>query len=345
MPKKRIIVGTALLVLMVIAVAFWWRDSQPQADAQFLVLYGNVDIREVELAINGSERIAHMLVQEGAHVAKGELLAVLDTQRLEAQVTHAEAQLAGQQAVVDRLLAGSRPEEISQAENQLIATQALEHDAGTTLERLTKLLKQKQVSPEEVDHAVAKFEAARAQRKAAVDNLALMKQGPRIEDITAAQAALKAYQAQLFLARHNLEDASLYATADGIIRDRILEPGDMASPQRPLYTLALTDPLWVRSYVAGPDLGRVRPGMRAEVSTDSFPDKTYQGWIGYISPTAEFTPKSVETKEVRTQLVYQLRVFVCDAQGELRLGMPVTVQIRLDQKNEALSSEPCDALK
>jgi len=348
MLKKKIIVVIALLSIAVVAFTLWSRNDEQQGDSLTLKLYGNVDIREVELAINGSERIARMLVQEGAQVSKGELLAVLETQRLEALVAQAEAQLAGQQAVVDRLLAGSLPEEISKAENELIAAQALEHDALITQQRLSKLLKQELVSPEDVDHAVATFEATRARRKAAVDILSLVRQGPRVEDIAAAQAALKAYQAQLSLAQHNLEDASLYASADGIIRDRILEPGDMASPQRPLYTLALTDPVWVRSYVSGPDLGRVRPGMKAEVSTDSFPDKKYQAWIGYISPTAEFTPKSVETQEVRTQLVYQMRVFVCNPQGELRLGMPAVVYISMDQnsrdkKNEVMNGEPCDA--
>lgn len=133
------------------------------------------------------------------------------------------------------------------------------------------------------------------------------------------------------MARKALADASLYAPDNAIIQERILEPGDMASPQRPVYTLALTDPLWVRAYVQGPDLGKLKPGMRAEVSTDSYPGKRYRAWVGYISPTAEFTPKSVETTEVRSSLVYQVRIFVCSPQNELRLGMPATVTIPLGQ--------------
>ena len=115
------------------------------------------------------------------------------------------------------------------------------------------------------------------------------------------------------------------------IRDRLLEPGDMVSPQTPVLTLALTDPVWVRAYASEVYLGRLAPGMSAEVSTDSYPDKTYPGWIGFISPTAEFTPKTVETPELRTRLVYQVRVHVCNPQDELRLGMPTTVSIPLDQ--------------
>jgi HlyD family secretion protein len=133
------------------------------------------------------------------------------------------------------------------------------------------------------------------------------------------------------LAREVLKDTELYAPTDGIIRNRILELGDMATPQTPVFTLALTNPVWVRAYAPETALGKLAPGMSADVSTDSYPDKTYRGWIGFISPTAEFTPKNVETPELRTRLVYQVRIYVCNPQDELRLGMPATVSIPLDQ--------------
>ena len=126
-----------------------------------------------------------------------------------------------------------------------------------------------------------------------------------------------------------------------MIQNRILEPGDMASPQRPVYSLALTDPIWVRTYVGETDLGKLRPGMSAQVSTDSYPGKTYRAWIGYISPTAEFTPKAVETTRVRTDLVYQVRVYVCNPQDELRLGMPATVTIALNGADTGAADTRC----
>jgi HlyD family secretion protein len=138
-------------------------------------------------------------------------------------------------------------------------------------------------------------------------------------------------EAALRLAERELADTKLYAPARGVIQDRILEPGDMAFPQTPVYTLALTDPIWVRAYVSEPDMGKIAPGMSATVHTDSFPDKQYPGWVGFISPTAEFTPKQVETTELRSKLVYQVRVYVCNPQNELRLGMPVTVTVPLRQ--------------
>jgi HlyD family secretion protein len=155
--------------------------------------------------------------------------------------------------------------------------------------------------------------------------------GPRKEDIAAAEAQLRSYQASLDLARQRLTDTRLYAPAEGIIRDRILEPGDMTFPQTPVYTLALTRPMWVRAYVPEPSLGKIVPGMRADITTDSYPGKVYRGWIGFVSPTAEFTPKNVETPDLRTRLVYEVRAYICDPQDELRLGMPATVTISLDQ--------------
>jgi HlyD family secretion protein len=118
---------------------------------------------------------------------------------------------------------------------------------------------------------------------------------------------------------------ALTSPATGVIQNRILEPGEMASPSRPVVTLALTDPKWVRAYLPEPDLGRINLGMKAKVLSDSFPGQTFEGWIGFISPVAEFTPKTVETEDLRTKLVYEVRVFVHDSKDLLRLGMPVTV--------------------
>jgi HlyD family secretion protein len=172
---------------------------------------------------------------------------------------------------------------------------------------------------------------ARAELRVAEESLALSVEGPRVEEIEEARAVLMAAEAQLALALEKLKDTELLAPADGVVRNRILEVGDMATPQTPVFTLALNDPVWVRTYAPETDLGKLVPGMLAEVFTDSYPDKKYQGWIGFVSPTAEFTPKSVQTPELRTRLVYQVRIFVCNPQDELRLGMPATVSIPLDQ--------------
>jgi HlyD family secretion protein len=154
-------------------------------------------------------------------------------------------------------------------------------------------------------------------------------------------AQVEADEAALAFAEQALADAELRAPEEGVIRERILEPGDMASPLTPVFTLALTDPVWVRAYLPETALGRVRPGASATITTDSFPDKAYRGWVGYIAPTAEFTPKNVETTELRTRLVYRMRVYACNPAGELRLGMPATVSIDLTA-TDAPGQTVCD---
>ncbi|MFZ1201645.1 MAG: efflux RND transporter periplasmic adaptor subunit [Desulfobacterales bacterium] len=347
---KKKVIGLAVVVLLLAAVAaglwfFLFRNQEKNRNE--LVLYGNVDIRQVELAFNASERIAKILVREGGLVEKGQLLAVLDTARLQHDVDRATAQVAAQKDQISKLEAGTRAEEIGRARAQVEAAQAQADDLNRTYRRLRPLAQKNLIAPEQLDQAKSKADAAQAQLQATRQELELALAGPRKEDIAAAKSQLRALEAEQALAAQKLADASLFAPSDGIIQNRILEPGDMASPQKTVLTLALIDPLWIRAYVQETDIGKLFPGMAARVTTDSFPDKIYPAWIGYISPAAEFTPKTVETPELRTRLVYQVRVYVCNPQNELRLGMPATVIIPLDQSRPpdgAESLPPCKAI-
>ena len=340
MKRKIVIPLLVIFVLGAVGMFLWLRTHRHEPPATALTLYGNIDIRQVQLAFNGSDRIDRMLVREGESVRQGQLLATLDAVRLRANVALLEAQLAAQQQVVARLKAGNRPEEIRKARADAEAARIEANNAERTYRRLNELVARTFVSKQQADDAKAAADAVRAKYEAAQATLRLAVLGPRAEDVAAASATLKANEAALAIARKQLADASLYAPADGIIQDRILEPGDMASPQLSVYTLALTDPIWVRAYAQGPDMGKIHQGMRAVVTTDSYPGKRYRAWLGYMSPSAEFTPKSVETTDVRSNLVYQVRVFVCNPQNELRLGMPATVSIPLAQPQSADAGTP-----
>jgi HlyD family secretion protein len=341
---RKIFLPALILAAAGIMMGYWyWQRAQQSTDDTQLTLHGNVDIRQVQLAFNGSERIVAMHAREGQQVQRGELLAELDSRRLEQAVAEAEARVDAQAQVLAALEAGTRAEELNKLRADLQAAQVDADNARRNARRLQDLAKRKLASQEQADNARALADTADAHLEAVRQALALGEAGPRQEDVAAAAATLQALKANLALARQALADGQLHAPADGVIRDRILEPGDMASPQTPVYTLALTDPLWVRAFVDEPDLGKLHLGMLAEVTSDSFPDKRYQGWVGYISPTAEFTPKSVQTARVRTALVYQVRVFVCDANDELRLGMPAEVHIDLGQTSAAETEPPCPA--
>jgi HlyD family secretion protein len=326
---RRILILAAVLITIVAAI-FAWRWYHPRPEPGTLVLFGNVDLRQADLAFNNSERIAQVLAQEGDHVHKGQLLARLDTTRLQPQYEQAQAQASAQQATVDRLHHGSRPEEIAQARADLESAKAYDLYARQQYDRVKKLAYESAgggVSQQDVDNAKATLDSADA--KVAVNENALELEliGPRKEDIAQAEAQLRADQAQAAFAHQQLLDAELYAPIDGVIRSRLMEPGDMASPQRPVFSLAIMTPKWVRAYVAETDLGRVHPGESAIVTVDSFPNRRFDGWVGFISPMAEFTPKTVQTEELRTSLVYEVRIFVNDPDDDLRLGMPATVKL------------------
>ena len=343
MNKKIAPALVAILILSGIAIGIWWWQSHQNSQTKdMLILHGNVDIREVQLAFNDKDRITEILVEEGDRVSKGQLLATLDSRRLTQAVEAAKARVASQAALVSRMVAGTRPEDIRNARSEMEAAKVEFQDLEKTAKRIEFLATKELVTNQERDDARARADAARARWKAASETFKLAVAGPRKEDIASAKATLDADKAELALAQRELVDASLYAPSDGIIEDRLLERGDMASPERPVFTLALSDPLWIRAYISEPDLGKIHLGMKAIIQTDSFPDKSYEGWIGYISPKAEFTPKSVETREVRTSLVYQVRVFVCNPQDELRLGMPATVMVPLHQPGQNQSGDTQD---
>jgi HlyD family secretion protein len=329
--NKKLIPLALLVILAGFGAYRWWLGRGADTAIDRITLYGNVDIREVQLAFNESEHIEAILVQEGDKVTRDQVMARLHRARLQASRDEAQAMVAAQEQTLARLEAGSRPEEIAKARADVAAATAQAQAARDTYTRQQSLLAKKLTSPETVDLARASADSAAAQAKAAQATLDLVLAGPRREDIAQARAELQARRAALALADERLADTVLYAPAAGIVRDRILEPGDLATPQTPVLTLALLDPVWVRAWLPEPDLGKIAPGIKAEIRSDSYPDKVYTGWVGYVSPTAEFTPKNVESPELRTRLVYQLRVYACNPAAALRLGMPVTVTIPLDQ--------------
>lgn len=322
--------AAAVVALLLVSALLYVLLREDAGDT--LDLHGNVDIRQIELPFADSERIAEVLVDEGDRVQAGQVLARLDTARLLPRVRQAQAQVAAQSAALERLRNGTRPEETAQARAALAAAQAAAANASSQFQRLQEIGASTQgraVSQQDLDAARAALRMADAQAETMRKALELALAGPRREDIDQAQAQLEAAQAQLALLQRQLEDAELLAPTDSIVRSRLMEPGELATPQRPVFSLAVTEPKWVRAYASELQLGHLKIGMPAQVTIDSFPDEPIAGSLAFISSVAEFTPKTVQTEELRTSLVYEVRVFVEDPQDRLRLGMPATVRFDL----------------
>ena len=324
--KKKAVLFLAACLLGLAAYlyhAFCQQDNQEE-----LVLQGNVDVREVSLAFRQSDRILEMLAEEGDRVQKGQVLARLDTRELMLQLQRLNAEIAAQQSTVDKLHNGTRPEEIRQAEGNLRQAQAAaEHAAGVYQRKRDIYTSIAGISQQELDNAYHDMEAKQATMSVAEAALQEAKAGPRQEDIAGAEAGLQALRNEQLRYIYLLSQYELQAPDDGVIRSRLLEAGDMASPSKPVFKLSLPGKKWVRAYVPETELGRVYEGQQAWVYIDSLPGKAIGGQVGYISGTAEFTPKHVQTEELRTSLVYEVRVYVDDADNVLRLGMPATVRI------------------
>ncbi|MBU3083541.1 HlyD family efflux transporter periplasmic adaptor subunit [Acinetobacter seifertii] len=331
MNKK--VIAIVLVILALVIISFWvWKYNNKNQKDNDLTLYGNVDIRQVSLAFEQSGRIEKLLVQEGDKVKAGQVLATLNTNSLEIQAKQAQAQLKAQQEAIVKQQVGARPEEISQAKAQLASTQADLDKASKNLQRLQILVNStdgRAISQQELDYAKSNKNSAEAAVRERQANLELIIKGARKEDREATKAQYEVTKANLDLINYNLTQAELKSPVNAVVRARLQEVGDMTTAQKAVYTLALTDPKWVRVYVNEKDLSSIHMGGTAQVIRDAYPDQPINGKIGYISSVAEFTPKTVQTDEIRTTLVYEVRVYVNDPNDQLKMGQPVTVKVPL----------------
>ena len=289
-------------------------------------LYGNVEIRQVDLSFNAEGTVIAMPKREGDRVHQGEVIAELDPATYQSVFDLAQARRDAAQAQLDVLLAGTRPEQIDQARANVAAAQASLGNAEATFERQKGLAASNATTKQLVDDAQMALNAAHARLDQTQAALTEAVNGPRAQDIAAARANLRAAEATVALARTQLSRTHLVAPVNGTIMTRVIEPGTVVLPGATVYSMAIDDEVWVRAFAPEPLLPRLAPDTQVGITTDGT-SKTYRGRIGYVSPVAEFTPKTVETPELRTQLVYRLRIRVTDADNFIRQGMPVTIQL------------------
>jgi HlyD family secretion protein len=325
--KKLVIIAIAALVIAGVVYIIEHKNSADESRG-LTTSYGNVELRQATLAFNNSERIAEVLVDAGDRVTKGQILARLETGRIAPLLDQAIAQTEAQRQALARMKNGSRPEEIALSRANYDAAQIAADDAHKRFERLNSLRETSGVSQQDLDTASASDRESAAKAVALRKSYELTLAGPRAEDIGEAAAKLASNEANVALLKKQLDDAVLVSPSDGVIRTRVMEPGEMASPQKTVLTLAVTSPKWVRTYIGEAQLGIVKPGMKVKVTNDSFPKQPIVGTVGFISSVSEFTPKSLQTEELRTSLVYEVRVRIDDPEDHLRLGMPVTIKFK-----------------
>lgn len=272
--KIFISLGVFVIIVSIIASAFYLKESNE--NSKYLTIFGNVDIRQVDLGFRVFGKVKSLYFEEGDIVQPNQLLAILD------DVPYKE----------DLNITKAKVEEAQNAYNKSKAKFQKRY-----------LTDPEAISKEEYDDAYFNLQEVKALLQSAKDT----------------------YERALT----NLNDTKLFCPTDGVILTRIREPGSVLNPGDPVFTVSISSPIWIRAYIAEPDLGKIYFGMQADVFTDTEGLKAFKGHVGFISPVAEFTPKNVESLDLRTDLVYRIRVYVDDPNHYLKQGMPVTVKFDL----------------
>jgi len=315
--------GPLLFATLLLSACQWpWQDK---ADKGVINLTGTVDAREVALAFQVNGRLLSLHADEGDAVKIDQPVAELDPTDYQLILQRAKAEAESARMALAALQAGTRPQELRVAEAAVARARSELQFADAELKRITEMMPQQLASQEQLDQAQLRHHVAVSAQEQARHTLELLREGPRREDIERARADLAARQAALASAQRMLDYSHLTSPVNGVISLRLVEAGQVVNAgQAVLRVTELTTP-WVRAYLRESDLPHVKVGEAAEVHVDGLPGKTFHGRLSFIAPDAEFTPKTVETRELRVDLVYLVKIEIDNTEGLLKVGMPADV--------------------
>jgi HlyD family secretion protein len=291
--------------LLLAATATACRQAE---DPSRIRLNGRIEAAMVDLSPKVTGRVVEVLVREGDRVKAGDLLIRLDLGETSLSVARDRSAVAAAEARVRDLEAGTRRSELAAAEAEVSDRRAALDLAEKELQRQRFLLERKVGTQRDVDRAATEVERLKAAVSATANRLAALREGARRGQIQQAQDEAARARTVLEQSQTVVGEGELRAPADAMVIHRFAEPGQLMTPGQPGLTLAFTDRLYVRTFVPEPVLGRVRPGIAAEVIVDAYRDRTFKGTVAEIARDAEFTPKQVETRTERVNLVYAAKV-------------------------------------
>jgi HlyD family secretion protein len=327
--KKRLPLVIVIAAVIVAVIYFYPRWTAKPAPSGRLMLSGNIETHESLVSFKVTGRIIELPVEEGQWVQAGTLLARLDDADYRQKVDIDAANLRVRESNLALTLAGSRQQEVKAAQAAMLDAEADLQQKKLDDERAQRLFAKDAISAQDRDLSATALKRATAVYESAQQRYGEAVEGSRKEDIHIAQANVSAARQSLGLSRINLDYTRLMAPNAGVISVRQAELGEVVSPGTPIVTLSDLDHVWLRAYIAETDLGRIRWGQDATITTDTYPGKKYHGRISFISSTAEFTPKSVQTYKERVTLVYRIKIDVDNPNHELKPGMPADASIDL----------------
>jgi len=325
--KKSVITAIAIFLIIAATILYYFLH-QPAGEQGKVRVSGNIEVTSVEVSFKIQGRVAERLVDEGMMVRAGQPVARMESEEFAHEVALRRADVQAEKAALDELLAGSRKEEIAEAEASLAAARAEEKRSADDYRRQEALFRKEVIAQQKFDAAKAAYDTARAQARQSAEALALVRKGPRRERIDQGRAKLGEAEAALALAITRLGYANLLSPVSGLVMAKNIEPGEQVAAGTPVITVGELDTVWVRAYISETDLGRVKVGQKARVTTDTWPGKAYDGTVTFISSEAEFTPKNVQTQKERVKLVYRVKITIPNPNMELKPGMPADGEIQ-----------------
>jgi len=337
--KRRIPILIVLAAAIAAAFYYYPRFARKPVPENELTLSGNIEAHESLVSFKVQGRITDLPVEEGQWVERGTVLARLDDADYGQKVHIDEANVQVRESSLALSLAGTRPQEIGAVQQAVFDAEADLQQKKIDFDRAQSLFRYAAISAQDRDLAETAFKRAETNFRAAQERYSQAAEGNRKEDIAIARANVEQARANLGLSRVNFDYTVLRAPMSGVVTVRQAELGEVVSAGTPTVTLADLDHIWLRAYIAEPDLGRVRWGQDATITTDTYPGKPYHGHISFISSDAEFTPKSVQTYKERVTLVYRVKIDVENPNHDLKPGMPADAHIRLSAVAQP-SSQP-----
>jgi HlyD family secretion protein len=325
------IIMPIILVAVIATITYLVIHLKPKEEKGVLILSGNVEVTEMNLGFKVPGKIISLKTDEGEKVTPGQLLAEIDRAELLSQADQNQAAIAEARNKLAELKAGSRPQEIEQAAANVKYAQAELTKATKDYQRAEILYQNGAISAQQMDAAQRTLEVASSQYKSSQQTLSLVKEGPRKETIRQAQDRVLQAEASLRTLKEKIKDTGLYAPAHGVIIKKNVELGETVSAGLPVFTVGDLGHPWIKVYVKEDKLGKVALGQKASITIDSYPGKTFEGTISYISPEAEFTPKTIQTHEERVKLVYGVKIGLSNPEGILKPGMPADVRIKIQE--------------
>ena len=327
--KRRRLLVLLIVVLAAVAALIVYAVTRPSGQGDHIRVSGNIEVTQVQLSFRLAGWVRERPVDEGYVVKPGDLVAALDPTELQADARQRQGAAEAAEFALAALVAGSRPEEIAAAKATVERAAAEVGFWQAEVARQSKLVETGAVSATQLDTSRMSLNVAKATESETQQRYELVRQGPRQEDIDQARGRTKEARQALAVAQTHLDYATLASPLPGVVLSKNVEPGEFVAAGTPIVTIGNLQDMWLRAYIGGTDLGKVKLGQAVKVYTDSFPQKAYAGKVTFISSEAEFTPKTVQTNKERVKLVYRIKITIDNPNMELKPGMPADADISL----------------